>query len=103
MSMAVIDRLIESLLRGVAEVLNLIQRTPKSVLAIAAWGLLGMMVWQVWSGMRDTVKRSRRMHEIPCPDCQFFTNDHRLKCTVHPNKAMTEEAIGCIDFEKKEG
>jgi hypothetical protein len=31
----------------------------------------------------------------------FFTNDYRLKCTVHPVKACTEEAINCSDFEAK--
>jgi RNA polymerase subunit RPABC4/transcription elongation factor Spt4 len=39
------------------------------------------------------------MHQIPCANCQFFTRDYHLKCTVHPAQALTEEAIGCGDFE----
>jgi hypothetical protein len=41
------------------------------------------------------------MHQIPCTGCQFFTDDYRLKCTVHPSKANTEEAIHCCDFQPK--
>jgi hypothetical protein len=38
------------------------------------------------------------MHEIPCSECKFFTNNHRLKCTVRPTIANTEEAIDCSDY-----
>ncbi|MBP5975064.1 hypothetical protein HW132_20560 [Brasilonema sp. CT11] len=43
----------------------------------------------------------KRMHQIPCHRCDFFTNDHRLKCTVNPMIAWSEEAITCRDFEPK--
>ena len=39
-----------------------------------------------------------RLHQIPCCKCVFFTNNHRLKCTIHPITAMTEESINCGDF-----
>jgi hypothetical protein len=39
------------------------------------------------------------MHEIPCNGCQFFTNDYRLKCTVHPQIANSEAAINCRDYQ----
>lgn len=38
------------------------------------------------------------MHQIPCSNCQFFTNDYRLKCTVNPSVANTERAINCCDY-----
>jgi RNA polymerase subunit RPABC4/transcription elongation factor Spt4 len=41
------------------------------------------------------------MHQIPCHNCQFFTNNYRLKCTVHPSIANTEEAIDCSDYQPK--
>jgi hypothetical protein len=41
------------------------------------------------------------MHKIPCPNCQFFTNDHRLKCTIKPLIANTEDAISCQDYCSK--
>ncbi len=42
-----------------------------------------------------------RLHQIPCSKCVFFTTDYRLKCTVHPITAMTEESINCRDFISK--
>ncbi len=58
--------------------------------------------WSIWSAVHDTIARSRQMHRIPCADCQFFTKDYHLKCTVHPSSALTEDAINCPDFQPKE-
>jgi hypothetical protein len=41
------------------------------------------------------------LHQIPCPDCMYFTGDYRLKCPVHPIEALSEEALNCKDFEPK--
>jgi hypothetical protein len=57
--------------------------------------------WSVVEAFKQGSAQVRRMHQIPCHKCDFFTNDFRLKCTVHPSKACTEEAIDCIDFELK--
>ena len=40
----------------------------------------------------------KRLHQIPCDKCAYFTGDYRLKCTVNPTTAMSEQAIGCRDF-----
>lgn len=53
--------------------------------------------------LREGVHQLQRLHQIPCADCEFFTNDYRLKCTVRPCVACTEDAIGCTDFEPKTG
>ncbi|MGB3531953.1 MAG: hypothetical protein WBA13_00385 [Microcoleaceae cyanobacterium] len=44
-------------------------------------------------------KHLQQLHQIPCSRCAYFTGDYRLKCTVCPSQALTEEAIGCRDFE----
>ncbi len=41
---------------------------------------------------------AKRLHQIPCAKCQYFTGNHHLKCTVQPCFALTEEAINCLDF-----
>jgi hypothetical protein len=66
---------------------------------LAAWAIVLMAGWSFWAALRDTVARSRQMHQIPCTDCRFFTKDYHLKCTVHPSKALTEEAINCPDYQ----
>ena len=46
---------------------------------------------------------AQKMHQIPCTNCRFFTNDYRLKCTAQPYIANTEEAIHCLDYQSRSG
>jgi hypothetical protein len=41
----------------------------------------------------------QKLHQIPCNHCIFFTGEYNLKCAVHPCKALSEEAIGCADYQ----
>lgn len=66
-----------------------------------AWGLMLMIGWSLWTTIRDSVSTSKRLHQIPCPDCQYSTGDYRLKCTVQPSIANSEEAIDCLDYQPK--
>ncbi len=68
---------------------------------VAAWAIVGMGAWTVWTAVRDGVARGRRMHQIPCANCQYFSGDYHLKCPVHPTVALSEGAIGCPDFDPK--
>ncbi|NEQ05218.1 MAG: hypothetical protein F6K37_04270 [Moorea sp. SIO4E2] len=63
-----------------------------------AWGITMILVWTVLSAVRESFAVAKRLHQIPCSNCQFFTGDYRLKCTVHPSVANSEAAINCIDF-----
>lgn len=65
---------------------------------LCAWALIGLVVWSLASSLRATWRAASQMHRVPCSDCQFFTNDYRLKCTVRPQVANTEAAIGCGDY-----
>ncbi len=66
---------------------------------VVAWLLVLLGLWQTIAAMRDSVRRAKTMHQIPCADCAFFTNHSALKCSLHPHQALSEEAIGCGDFE----
>ena len=68
---------------------------------VFTWIFIILLGWSLWSAIGDTLAKSKRMHEIPCSNCQFFTNDYRLKCTVHPLIANTEQAIDCGDYCSK--
>ncbi|MEM8780996.1 MAG: hypothetical protein AAGF26_19490 [Cyanobacteria bacterium P01_G01_bin.49] len=65
---------------------------------IVAWTFSLMLVWSFWTTLKETANRTKTMHQIPCSNCQYFTNDHRLKCPVNPHNASTEEAINCRDY-----
>ena len=47
---------------------------------------------------QQAIAHLKRLHQIPCDKCAYSTGDYRLKCTVNPTVAMSEQAIGCRDF-----
>lgn len=57
-----------------------------------------MLIWSLWAAVRDAVKGAAQLHQIPCANCQFFTDNCLLKCTVHPEIALSEQAIDCPDY-----
>lgn len=69
---------------------------------VSAWLIVLMTAWSIWSTIRETAVRTRRLHQIPCANCQYFTSSYHLKCTVHPGIALTEDAIDCMDYESKD-
>lgn len=66
---------------------------------ISAWVLIASVAWTLGRAMREGLAQAKQMHQIPCAHCQFFTNDYRLKCTVHPQYANSERAIDCRDYK----
>ncbi|NEO30004.1 MAG: hypothetical protein F6K36_06045 [Symploca sp. SIO3C6] len=67
---------------------------PLSLLAL----LVGFL-YAVGVAWRESCVRLKQLHSIPCDRCVYFTGCHYLKCTVHPCKALTEDAVDCLDFE----
>lgn len=67
---------------------------------LLACSLLSLCIWSLVSPFIAAVASAKRMHRIPCTKCRFFTNDYRLKCTVKPQTANTEDAIGCRDYHQ---
>lgn len=63
--------------------------------------LMFLFLWSVSVALRKKIHQIKCLPQIPCSDWEFLTNEYRLKCTVRPCVAGTEEAIGCTDFEPK--
>lgn len=64
-----------------------------------AWATLIFFILSIWFTLKQGINHLKKLHQIPCHACEYFTNDYRLKCTVHPIKACSEEALGCLDFK----
>ncbi|NJR15853.1 MAG: hypothetical protein HC785_09125 [Calothrix sp. CSU_2_0] len=77
---------------------TLIQPFLTPICFITAWSLIFLVMSSLWSAASDGVTTAKQMHQIPCTNCQFFTADYRLKCTVRPSVANTEDAINCTDY-----
>jgi hypothetical protein len=41
-----------------------------------------LFLWSVSVAWREGVHQIKRLHQIPCSDCAFFTYDYRLKYTA---------------------
>ncbi len=80
---------------------NAIQPFLVPICFVCAWALVILFGWSLWTAARDSVKTAQQMHQIPCSGCQYFTDNYRLKCTVNPSMANTEEAIECMDYQPK--
>jgi hypothetical protein len=71
------------------------------LLGAFAWLLVGSIFLSLWKTTKAGIVHLKKLHQVPCSRCAFFTGDYRLKCTVNPLMAMSEEAINCRDFEPK--
>ena len=69
------------------------------VLSLFAWGVGVGCLCSSGVALVEGWKHLRRLHQVPCSQCLYFTGDYNLKCTVRPCTALTENAIGCLDFE----
>ncbi|AFY35001.1 hypothetical protein [Calothrix sp. PCC 7507] len=45
-----------------------------------------------------TIKSS---HKVPCKNCQYYANNHYLKCAVQPSMVLREEAQDCPEYSPK--
>ncbi len=64
-------------------------------------GAIATCLWNAFSTFRQGIAYVKKLHQIPCDRCAFFTGDYRLKCTVRPYSALTEDAINCNDYEPR--
>lgn len=47
---------------------------------------------------KDRQPNINHRQQIPCSNCRFFSNNHYLKCAVHPSTVLTEQALNCSDY-----
>jgi hypothetical protein len=79
--------------------LQIYQPVAAPILAVSIWLALFGLLGSLCSAMREGFTYIKRLHQIPCSHCAFYTGDYRLKCPVHPCRALTEDAIDCLDYE----
>ena len=69
-------------------------------ICFSIWTIVSSLtIWRTYKAAKQGINYVRRLHKIPCSNCVYFTGDYRLKCTVNPFTALSEEAIDCRDFE----
>lgn len=71
----------------------------QSLCPIAIGATLLLFFSSIWIAAQDGLTHLKRLHQIPCSRCVYFTGDYHLKCTVHPCRALSEAAIDCLDYQ----
>ena len=43
--------------------------------------------------------RTKLGYKVPCYECKYFSHDPYLKCALHPDTVLTEQAVDCRDAD----
>jgi hypothetical protein len=69
---------------------------------IFVWAIFLLLFHKIRTNTDDKVcVKSKILQKVPCKKCQFFANNHYLKCAVKPDTVLTEEAIDCAEYVPK--
>ncbi len=68
------------------------------IYASLAWSLIAFLLYSVFTSLQQGLSRIRHLHQIRCSECLYYTHCPVLKCTIHPQQALTEATIVCPDF-----
>ncbi|MBD6615609.1 hypothetical protein FNW02_07105 [Komarekiella sp. 'clone 1'] len=64
---------------------------------IVLLGMAGIIIFHKRSLYRQT-NNLNNLHQSPCRNCRFFSNNNYLQCTVNPSTVSTKAAINCCDY-----
>jgi uncharacterized protein YjbI with pentapeptide repeats len=65
--------------------------------------LIFLRLSKSYRAARNQITTLKRLNQVPCRNCRFYTGNHYLLCTVHPSTVLKEEAINCPDYCPKNG
>jgi len=83
----------------VATLLQVTSPITKVIFLVCIGLILISFLGSLWSVWRQGWAHLRRLQQIPCSNCTFFTGEYNLKWALHAYNALTEAAIGCLDYE----
>ncbi|WP_373544549.1 hypothetical protein [Chamaesiphon sp.] len=62
---------------------------------------IGVAIYAYIFKRSDRALALKQSQEIMCRRCEFFSDNHYLKCTLHPTTVLTAQAINCRDCRLK--
>jgi hypothetical protein len=58
-----------------------------------------------WTAMQEDIEypvdKQSYFTQVPCRNCQFFSNNFYLNCAVNATLVLTKEAINCSDYKRR--
>lgn len=71
------------------------------VVPLLIWAALLHLVLAGLLALDDGFKRLKRLHQIPCYRCRYYSRSPYLKCPLHPREACSEAVLQCPDYESR--
>jgi hypothetical protein len=94
--------MIELAFEWAAKLIVAIRPIVPAICFAVTWLFIASLVFSLVAMVKQGAANIRQMHKIPCAGCRYATQNYRLKCSVHPTDAFSEQAINCTDFAKRE-
>ncbi|PSR16715.1 hypothetical protein C8255_16405 [filamentous cyanobacterium CCP3] len=69
------------------------------LMPLGVWAMVLTFVLAVLLAVNDGLQRLRRLHQVPCFRCRYYTGSPYLKGPVRPVDAASEVALCCTDYE----
>ena len=69
------------------------------LMPLGIWAMVLAFVLAVLLAVSDGLHRLRRLHQVPCFRCRYYTGSPYLKCPLRPVDAASEAALHCTDYE----
>ncbi len=61
----------------------------------------GVIIFHKLKSLHQSHK-DNSLHQLPCHNCRYFSNNNYFKCAVHPSTVLTEEAMNCRDYHPQD-
>jgi hypothetical protein len=69
------------------------------IFCLCFWSIVfSFIFYKIVSEFSQGINHIKKLHQVPCSKCAYFTGDYRLKCPINPEIALSELAIDCRDF-----
>lgn len=69
---------------------------------IFIWAIFLLIFHKLRNNTDDKIYLNGKiLQKLPCKKCQFFANNHYLKCAVKPDTVLTEKAMNCGEYAPK--
>jgi hypothetical protein len=72
-----------------------------SLTSLVVVSAIGVAIYADIFKRSDRALALKQSQEIMCRRCEFFSDNHYLKCTLHPTTVLTAQAINCRDCRLK--
>ena len=72
--------------------------TFQLVMGLMILSTIGLLIHTCIPKGRQRFSSFKPLPKTPCCRCRYFSNNSYLKCALHPETALTEQAVDCRDY-----